>query len=151
MRASVTIILDQRIGVVLKGLESGPFKGHLLSHGPSRPRSRPAAMQQRSRASGPLDSGSKTKPTQCSLRTSAQNVSQSILHFFPTRTSLRAEINSNDFGRFGKVISRFKFEFCRRGNYFQKKYFLKKFDFFARSEFIHIQCDCTCACVVACF
>ena len=28
----------------------------------------------------------------------------------------RPEINSNDFGRFVELLSRFEFEFCRRGN-----------------------------------
>ena len=30
--------------------------------------------------------------------------------------TVRAETNSNDFGRFGELFSRFEFEFCRRGN-----------------------------------
>ena len=38
------------------------------------------------------------------------------------------------------------FDFCCRGNHFQQT-----IQFFVCSEFIHIQCDFTCTCVVACF
>ena len=54
--------------------------------------------------------------------------------------------NSNDLGRYLELFSRFEFEFFRRGSFFQIV-----LRFFVCSEFIHTQCDLTCACVVACF
>ena len=35
---------------------------------------------------------------------------------------MRPKINSNDFGRFLDFLSRIEFEFCRRGNCFQKQF-----------------------------
>ena len=35
-------------------------------------------------------------------------------------STMRPEVDSNDFGRFGNYFSRLEFEFCRRGNYFPK-------------------------------
>ena len=58
---------------------------------------------------------------------------------------MRPEINSNDFGGFWELTSRFEFEFRRRGNYF-----FERFEFLVCSKFNHTQCGRTCACVVAC-
>ena len=46
------------------------------------------------------------------------------------------ETNSNDFGGFLQLISRFEFEFCRCGNYF-----FEGFEFLVRS------CECAVACL----
>ena len=63
-------------------------------------------------------------------------------------STIRPEINSNDFGRFWELFSRFEFDFRRCGNSFQ----LKKFDFWCVwSLFTHTECGFTFTCAVSCF
>ena len=47
-------------------------------------------------------------------------------------------------GGFGEQISRFEFDFCRPG------FFFERFEFLVCSKFNHKKCGRTCACAVAC-
>ena len=62
-------------------------------------------------------------------------------HTMPT------EINSKDFGRYGNYWADSTSHFVVVDIISKKN----QFDFCVCSEFNHTQCDCTCACVVACF
>ena len=62
-----------------------------------------------------------------------------------SRNTMQRKINSNEFGEFWELISRFEFDFCRCGNHF-----LERFEFLVCSKFNHTQCGRTCACAVAC-
>ena len=62
-----------------------------------------------------------------------------------THSAIRSETNSNDFGRFGNYSADSNSNFVVADN------FLKPIRFCVCSGFNHIQYDCTCACVVACF
>ena len=61
-----------------------------------------------------------------------------------TPVTMPTEINSNDFGRFGNDSADSNSKFV------VVEIFKKPIRFFVCSGFNHIQCDCTCACVVAC-
>ena len=59
-----------------------------------------------------------------------------------SQVTIRPKINSNDFGWFLELISRFEFEFCRRGNFF-----VNDSNFLVCSKFNHTQCGpymCLC-------
>ena len=84
--------------------------------------------------------------SRCVLKDFATTVRDDVFAPTPSPLSVRGltirpKINSNDFGVFFlEQISRFEFDFCRRGNDSM---------FLVCSKFNHTQCGRTCACAVA--
>ena len=72
------------------------------------------------------------------MRLVSAHISQRDVKFAGT---MRAETNSNDFGFFFKLISRFEFEFRRRENDF-----FERFEFLVSSKFNHTQWPYMCMC-----